>query len=271
MPQSIFSQRYNLKRIEMNAYFDDVFRKISLLPKIGKTPELKSTFQPLTKEQINLSSYQEKEKKLLKSSDWYDSDQISITTRYHLESNFGCLLMDRYSESNYKAKLNLKEPSKDPMVLDNHMSSIESPISLSKNQDSQEAPQNPEYFVSKPKKSPGNLKISSDNIKKKRRNSRFSKQPKSYECERCQKSFDRPWVLAGHMRLHTGQKPFVCPNDSCKKSFADRSNLRAHQKSKGHHDWPFQCPQCAKPFSTQTYLNRHNLQACRKFLTHHMK
>ncbi|KYN07111.1 Protein snail [Cyphomyrmex costatus] len=82
-------------------------------------------------------------------------------------------------------------------------------------------------------------------------------------CPYCHKSFDRPWVLKGHLRLHTGERPFECP--VCHKSFADRSNLRAHQRTRNHHQWQWRCGVCFKAFSQRRYLERHCPEACRKY------
>ncbi|KAJ7188312.1 hypothetical protein C8R46DRAFT_16943 [Mycena filopes] len=49
-----------------------------------------------------------------------------------------------------------------------------------------------------------------------------------HQCSYCNKRFNRPSGLKIHLTTHTGDKPFVCPEESCARSFSVRSNMRRH-------------------------------------------
>ncbi|KAI6202799.1 Transcriptional repressor scratch 1 [Aphelenchoides besseyi] len=65
----------------------------------------------------------------------------------------------------------------------------------------------------------------------------------AHKCNICGKNFSRPWLLKGHTRSHTGQKPFGCAH--CGKA------VKSHR-----------CDNCGKSFTLKSYLNKHIEQVC---------
>ncbi|RSH81548.1 hypothetical protein EHS25_006170 [Saitozyma podzolica] len=51
-----------------------------------------------------------------------------------------------------------------------------------------------------------------------------------YTCAYCAKTFSRPSSLRIHTYSHTGERPFVCKEPSCRRRFSVQSNLKRHAK-----------------------------------------
>ncbi|KAK0213086.1 hypothetical protein DFS33DRAFT_95325 [Desarmillaria ectypa] len=55
-----------------------------------------------------------------------------------------------------------------------------------------------------------------------------------HACGYCGKRFSRPSGLKIHLTTHTGDKPYICPEDGCGRAFSVRSNMRRHGRIVHH-------------------------------------
>ena len=78
------------------------------------------------------------------------------------------------------------------------------------------------------------------------------------DCPRLGVPFKAKYKLVNHLRVHTGERPFVCTYPGCKKVFARTENLKIHIRTHTG-EKPFLCeyPGCTRRFANSSDRRKH--------------
>ena len=78
----------------------------------------------------------------------------------------------------------------------------------------------------------------------------------TYKCKECGIVFDKKWSMNVHIRVHTGERPYVCEVPECGANFARPQNLWRHHKTHSQ-EKPHSCPICSKAFYERKDMMNH--------------
>ncbi|KAL1498141.1 hypothetical protein ABEB36_008989 [Hypothenemus hampei] len=81
--------------------------------------------------------------------------------------------------------------------------------------------------------------------------------PKKYKCPHCDVGFSNNGQLKGHIRIHTGERPFKCDEKDCGKTFTRNEELTRHKRIHSGLR-PFPCSHCGKRFGRKDHLKKHS-------------